>query len=1392
MSPWEDLVEVICAASGALSQVGRTALALMDRREHRRSERVRSLSASTPSAAGAPCQSPLSRLGAGASQAQEQIGPLDPAPEQSREREHPPARPAQAFPLLRLLALAALAAIALYLILSAAEARAESVWWRLTSGTRPATIAPGHATNEIRRLSVTASAGTYRLEEPVLVNRDVVELHITPKAGESFIQLPFNAGAGEVRAGLEQLYGSANVKVIESAPKSFQITFKAARADQPVELKAAGEASLSTEVRGRADGEIYLTAENLGNQSVSGQNIPIHLKDTLPGGYKAVAIAATKPSIQGEVLRRVPLGCDLQTLSCTLGESLAPYDQLELRVLVVAEEASSGEQNTASIAGGEGFSCQQAPGKGKYSDSGCMDEVSGEEEVEDTEGKKVKLKRHGNFERSYSGPAPEASLSRAITLKEAPAPAFGVEDYELTGEEEGGASATQAAKHPFQLTTTIALNQGADARPPQNFTNKPSVNPIALPKDLYFNWPPGLIGNPRAFPQCTDAQFYKGTDSGRSNLCPPASAVGVATVIVNEPSTAEVADLTVPVFNLKPREGEPARFGFNVISANAPVVIDTAVRAGSDYGVTVQTQGITQTAAFLASEVTIWGVPGALAHNRQRGWACLEESRGGTPEGLLPCSATETKSGETPPAFLSLPSSCTGTLPSTVLGDSWSDPLPSSAFPTLASASLPALSGCNRVPFSASMSIASSASSASSPTGLSASLHVPQAQTLNPNGLAEGAVKDIAVSLPEGLSVNPAAADGLQACSESLASFIGFTQFVPPNQSATFTEASPHALEEADAFCPSAAKVGTAQIKSPVIEGVIEGGVYLAAQNQNPFASLLALYILAEDKGAGVAVKLAGEVKLSPSGQISTTFLNSPQAPFEDATLQFFEGQRASLSTPAKCGTYEAHATLAPWSGNPPASAQASFAISSGPNGGACPGATLPFAPSLAAGTNALSAGAYAPLSTTIERGDGQQALKSVQLHTPPGLAGILTGVPLCPEAQANSGTCPQASQIGQSTVAAGVGQDPVVVPGGRVFLTEGYAGAPFGLSITEPVKAGPFDLERDSASHSQPACDCLVVRARIEVDPHTAALTVTTDQIPSSVDNIAVQVRKVNVTIDRPSFTFNPSTCNPLAITATIAGYEGALSPLSSPFQAANCQGLKFAPKFSVQTSAHTSKADGAALNVKIAYPPGPLGTYSNIQRTKVSLPKELPSRLTTLNKACVAAVFEANPANCPKESIVGHATARTPVLPVPLEGNAYFVSHAAEAFPDLTLVLKGYGITIDLVGSTQIKKGITTSTFKAVPDAPISSFELSLPQGRFSALTANASLCAKPLYMPTELAAQNGLVINQQTRIAVSGCAKALTKRQKLAKALAACHRKKNKGRRKGCEVGARRRER
>ena len=414
----------------------------------------------------------------------------------------------------------------------------------------------------------------------------------------------------------------------------------------------------------------------------------------------------------------------------------------------------------------------------------------------------------------------------------------------------------------------------------------------------------------------------------------------------------------------------------------------------------------------------------------------------------------------------------------------------------------------------------------------------------------------------------------------------------------------------------------------------------------------------------------------------------------------------------------------------------------------------------------------------TMSREDGNQQLQGLQLHMPPGLLGMLSSVKLCEEPQANEGTCGEESKIGETTVSVGLGGDPYSVTGGRVFITGPYDGAPYGLSIEEPAKAGPFDLEHTKL-HS-PGCDCLVVRARIEVNPVTTALTVTTNTpaeghaIPTILEGIPLQVKHVYVAIDRSNFTFNPTDCNPLKITGGLTSAEGATASLEVPFQITDCAALAFKPKFGVSTSAHSSRVDGASLDTTVTYPSTPQGTEANIAKVKVSLPAKLPARLTTLQKACPEQTFAAQPANCPAASRVGVAMAKTPVLPIPLGGPAYFVSHGGAKYPELVIELKGDNVTIDLHGETAIsKKGVLTSTFNSVPDAPFSSFELRLPEGPYSALTANgANLCkAGTLTMPTELVAQDGAVIQQSTKLAITGCPK---KAKHRAKHRAGRHRK------------------
>jgi hypothetical protein len=1185
------------------------------------------------------------------------------------------------------------------LLLVPSNAFANSAWWHLTAQSRPSVIQPGSARDEVQELKVNATGGE-------------IELQVEGKGKLAIF--PYNAEAGEVQSALEALYGPGNVEVtggptgktpgqIVTELEPYVVTFEKELADRvPPYLTQSSLGSAQEEMKvvqavaGRPDGQLVVVAANLGYAAASGEAQPITVAAQLPAGLEAVAIEAFDAEDSNE--KNGPISCSLVSLSCTFAGQLPTFEQIEVIVSVAVKPgAHTGEVAGGSVSGG------QIPGK---------------------------------------------TVAHKITV--GAATPFGVESYEVTPEEEGGAEDTQAGSHPFQLTSTITLNQVLGEA---GFGHSSPLSlPAALPKDLHFDLPPGLIGNPTPFPQCTVKQFL--TDGGvtGTELCGAQTVVGMARITVNEPEQDGEQTFVQPVYNLEPSVGEPARFAFNVYGTR--VYLDTAVRTGGDYGVTVSSNNISQLVGFLKSEVTFWGVPGDPRHDQERGWACLTNTKA-----LYPRDSCAPEEAHQPPPLIELPTSCTGPLQTSVEADSWANA--GSFLTTPATAPLPALDGCNRLPFEPSISVTPDGQAGSTPTGLDVKVSVPQSVSLDAEGLGEADVKNTTVALPAGVAIDPAGGDGLQACSEE---GIALHSAEPPS-------------------CPEASKVGTVEIHTPLLPNPLKGFAYLAAQNSNPFGSLVALYVFVEDPISGSRVKLAGEVVPNPiTGQLVSTFRNTPQLPFETFELHFFGGDRAPLATPARCGAYTTTASVEPWTETGEVDSSSTFDIASGPasfsepQGRPCPGASLPFDPSLTGGATNVNAGAFSPFTLTLTRKDGEQNLQSVEAHLPPGLSGILSNIELCPEPQANLGECPPGSLIGETTVSVGVGGDPFTVAGGRFYLTGPYNGtggctagssgcAPFGVTFEVPAKAGPFDLKRNTQNPAgEDPCDCVIVRGKIEINPTTAAITITSDPpgspdaIPTSIEGIPLEIQHVNAITTRGNFQFNPTNCSKMEVTGTIHSSENTAYTIGVPFQVTNCAVLEFKPTLAVSASAKTSRANGASLNVKLAYPNAPFGSQANIAKVKVELPKQLPSRLTTLQKACTAATFEANPARCPAASIVGHAKAITPLIPVPLEGPAYFVSHGGEAFPSLVLVLQGYNVTIDLVGSTFINKaGITSSTFKTVPDQPVDSFELTLPQGPYSALAAHGDLCKDNLKMPTEFVAQNGAEIHESTKIAVTGCSKA-----------------------------------
>jgi hypothetical protein len=954
-----------------------------------------------------------------------------------------------------------------------------------------------------------------------------------------------------------------------------------------------------------------------------------------------------------------------------------------------------------------------------------------------------------------------AAMTLAIGLVFAVRPAraaFGISafDQQITSDPAGDVY-TQAGGHPYDITTEVDFNSHLDPE----FFEQP--RPDADVKDVVTNLPPGLIGNPDALEQCTEAQLL---DAGKKvgqlfPECPVGSVVGtiqIRTDLYNEIPTS----WTFPVYNMVPPSNMPAMFGFQV--AGEPITIGARVRNGGDFGVIVESSNIQTVLPLDGLTLTFWGVPGDPSHDSQRCDYGAFGLKGGESDervavcnGVVgPASEPHALSGNRIP-FLRLPTSCTAPgvgLSTNVQIDSWPDPGVwaerdlfshlSPGYPSVPGewGAQRGTTGCDIVPFNPGISVEPTNHQADTPSGLNVEIALPQEGLLNPQGIATSDVRKTVVTLPAGESISPSAADGLGAC--SLAQ-IGLKNGLP-------------------AACPDSSKLGTIQLSTPALNELLVGSIYLGQPECAPCNTeddlagrMVKMYIVVE--GHGLILKMPGRVELDPTtGRIVTTFDDIPQLPFDHLKLNFKAGPRSPLVNPHACGTYQTNAVLTPWSGNPPAELSSSFQITSGPNGSPCPGSPQPFNPSFVTGATNNQAGAFSPLTVAFGRADGEQQLGGVTVKTPPGLLGSLSAVSLCPEPAASNGSCPGSSEIGSLTVAAGAGANPFYVTGGKVFLTGGYKGAQFGLSIVVPAKAGPFDL------------GTVIVRGSVAVDPTTTALTVTTDPLPTILDGIPLDLRMVHVNIGKSGFIFNPTNCDPLSVSGSLTGGLGSVMPITNSFQVTNCGALAFKPSFKVSTAGRTNRANGASLDVKLSYSAGSMGTQSNLAKVKVDLPKQLPSRLTTLQKACPDSVFDANPAACPPASRVGQATATTPIIPEALSGPAFFVSHGGAKFPELIIALSGYGVTVYLHGETFINKaGITSSTFRQVPDVPIGSFELRLPEGSNSALAANGNLCASTLKMPTAFVAQDGAEIHRSTSITATGCGKAK-------------HARKASGRRKG----------
>jgi hypothetical protein len=847
-------------------------------------------------------------------------------------------------------------------------------------------------------------------------------------------------------------------------------------------------------------------------------------------------------------------------------------------------------------------------------------------------------------------------------------------------------STNQAGAHA-DMTITVALSENEGL-------------PLAQTRDLEFALPQGVIGNPQGVPRCSIAQLGNLPEESE---CPISSQVGVTQVRI---AGLISGTFTEPIYNMEPPGGDiVARFGF--YAAVYPTLVNVRFNPIDDT-LTASVEGAASASGLLEARSTFWGVPAAPIHDEER-LTPTEAFNNEVPPGGRPAGLPEAP-------FLSNPTDCSSERHLTVTARSYQQP----QVPSVKTAPFPQIVGCGKLGFDPRFSLIPTNPEAAAPTGVDSTLEIPQDET--PQGRATSALRNVAVTLPEGLTINPAAGDGLGACS---AAEVGFEEPVASH-------------------CPDAAKLGSVEVEVPALEKTLNGSVY---QRTPEPGNQFRFWVVTDEQG--VHLKLPAEIKLDEhTGQLTTIFkgLSSigglPQLPFSELRLHIPGGPRAPLATPGHCGTYQTHYEFTPWSGRPASVGDTPMQITQGCGKGG-------FVPGLAAGTLDTSAGHFSPFTFTLTRKDGEANPASLEVTLPQGLIGKIAGVPLCSDAQAATGECQAASQIGQINAAAGVGGAPLWIPQpGKsptaVYLAGPYKGAPYSIVAKVPAQAGPFDL------------GVVLNRAGIYVNPETAVLTVKTDPLPQILEGVPVAYRTLNVLVDRPNFTLNPTNCNRKQISAHVVATDGEVADPAVPFQATNCARLKYTPKLKLSFKGKTKRTGHPAVKAVLTQPPGQANTAS----TTAVLPSSEFIDQNHINNPCTRVQFNANA--CPQSSILGTVEASTPLLDQPLRGNLYFRSNGGEReLPDVVADLSGAGIRIIQVGFVDSvgKKGSETRRIRVrflnFPDAPLSKATLSFFGGKRGLLVNSTNLCAKQRTAKITYGAQNGL--SQSSDVVIdTGCKK------------------------------------
>jgi hypothetical protein len=884
----------------------------------------------------------------------------------------------------------------------------------------------------------------------------------------------------------------------------------------------------------------------------------------------------------------------------------------------------------------------------------------------------------------------------------------------------GGAVDTSAGGHPYEFRTEIQFTQETYENGAGEQLPAPTENLRSLRVDL----PVGLNGDPRAVEQCPERLLDTGD-------CPNASQVGLVEVD-QAIGTPFVISFITPLYNVVPPPGVPAVFGFT--PGLLPVHSTVLVRSDSDYGLSYELHDVPQPTAVVGTRIILWGVPGDSGHDPERGQNCQGF---GTFKFCIPL--TGRGPGPIPGVhkpFLTNPTSCDGEpWKGTLVADTWQQP----GVKVVASTESPATTDCEDVEFDPSLKARPTTNLADAPSGLEVGIGLRQ--NVGAEEKATSQLRDAVVTLPPGLVLNPSSANGLEACTPGQ---VGLTTPVG-DRNPKFNLAKPS--------CPSGAEIGSVEIDTPAFADPLKGKVLLAEPHQNPFGSLLALYIVAE--GHGVTIKLAGEATAdAKTGQLKTSFLGNPQQPVEELRMKLFSGAVGPLRTPATCGTYATTSVLTPWSApqsGPPATPRDEYAITRSPSG-ACVSdeAALPKNTDFEAGTGNLIAGGYAPFVLRLDRADGTQQLTGIDAALPQGLLAKLAGVPYCSDAalagaatksgkaEQASPSCSAASQVGTVTVGAGAGPKPFYASG-KAYLAGPYKGAPLSLAVVVPAVAGPFDL------------GTVVVRNALYVDPSTARVHAVSDPFPTILEGIPLDVRSVDLELSKPEFTRNPTSCDPTSVAGSAALLTGQSIALSDPFQVAECGRLKFSPKLRIALKGAVKRTGNPALTAVLKQPAGQAG----IAATTVVLPRAMFIDQSHINNPCTRVQFDAG--QCPPKSILGTARAFTPLLDQPLEGPVYFRSNGGEReLPDLVADLNGQ-IHVTLVGfidSVKSKGGSRVRTrFATVPDAPVSKFVLRLFGGKRGLLENSVNLCGKGFGRAgVQMTAHNGKRTESQATIATT----------------------------------------